>query len=152
FKSSTYTKDGSPNLRISNIQDGTIDLNDLVFTDRKDYKENLGQYEVRYGDLLIAMSGGTTGKVGTNNTDQLFLLNQRVGKFIPSGQLLKSYLHYYLTTKVEESLKIAAGSAQPNLSTEQIKNFLIPLAPIAEQNRIVAILDEAFAAIDKAKA
>jgi len=48
-------------------------------------------------------------------------------------------------------LRISAGAAQPNLSTEQIKDFHIPLPPLPEQQRIVGILDEAFESIATAK-
>ena len=44
------------------------------------------------------------------------------------------------------------GAAQPNLSAGSLKNFEIPLPPLPEQQRIVTILDEIFAAITKAKA
>jgi type I restriction enzyme S subunit len=94
------------------------------------------------------MSGATTGKVGFNTENTEFLLNQRVGKFEPKDSLDKKYLFYYLLTKVEESLRISAGTAQPNLSTTQIKNFEIPLPPLEEQQRIVSILDEAFKEIN----
>lgn len=152
FKSNTYKKTGLPILRITNIQNQSLEINDLVYFDTKDYKENFDRYKVFKDDLVVAMSGATTGKLGINTTDKVFYLNQRVGKFIPKKELIKSYLYYFLSTKVEENLKIAAGAAQPNLSTEQIKNFKIPLPPLPEQQRIVAILDEAFASIAKAKA
>ncbi|MBN8574689.1 MAG: restriction endonuclease subunit S, partial [Candidatus Kapabacteria bacterium] len=151
FQSKTYKENGLPILRITNIQNDEIDTNELVFFDTKDYKVNLDRFKVYQGDLLIAMSGATTGKLGINNSETVFYLNQRVGKFIPKKQLNKAFLYYFLTTKVEESLRIAAGAAQPNLSTEQINNFQIPLPPLPEQQRIVSILDECFAAIDKAK-
>ncbi len=152
FKSTTYREAGLPILRITNIQNQSLDINELVFFDTKDYKEDFDRFKVLKDDLVIAMSGATTGKIGINTTDTIFYLNQRVGKFIPKKVLVKSFLFYFLSTKVEESLKIAAGAAQPNLSTEQINNFEIPLPPLPEQQRIVAILDEAFAAIAKAKA
>ncbi|MCK6610739.1 MAG: restriction endonuclease subunit S [Bacteroidia bacterium] len=151
FQSKTYKESGLPILRITNIQNDEIDTKELVFFDIKDYKVNLDRFKVYQGDLLIAMSGATTGKLGINNSETVFYLNQRVGKFIPKKQLNKSFLYYFLTTKVEESLRIAAGAAQPNLSTEQINNFQIPLPPLPEQQRIVSILDDCFAAIDKAK-
>lgn len=152
FQSKTYKESGLPILRITNIQNDEIDTNELVFFDTKDYKVNLDRFKVYKGDLLIAMSGATTGKLGINNSETVFYLNQRVGKFIPKKHLNKAFLYYFLTTKVEESLRIAAGAAQPNLSTEQINNFEIPLPSLPEQQRIVSILDECFAAIDKAKA
>ena len=152
FKSKTFKDNGVPVLRISNIQNDEIDLNKIVFIDPSDYKEDLSKYKVEKNDLLIAMSGATTGKIGFNQTDDIFYLNQRVGKFEPTKDLDKSYLYYYLSTKVEESLKISAGSAQPNLSTQQIKSFELPIPPLDEQKRIVAKLDECFEAITKARA
>ena len=152
FKSKTFKDNGVPVLRISNIQNDEIDLNKIVFIDPSDYKEDLSKYKVEKNDLLIAMSGATTGKIGFNQTDDIFYLNQRVGKFEPTKDLDKSYLYYYLSTKVEESLKISAGSAQPNLSTQQIKSFELPIPPLDEQKRIVAKLDECFKAIEIARA
>ena len=150
FKSNTYKETGLPILRITNIQNQSLEINELVYFDAKDYKENFDRFKVVKDDLVVAMSGATTGKLGINTTDTVFYLNQRVGKFIPKKEILKPFLYYFLSTKVEESLRIAAGAAQPNLSTEQINNFEIPLPPFPEQQRIVAILDEAFAAIAKA--
>lgn len=152
FKSKTFKDTGVPVLRISNIQKDEIDLNKIVFIDPTDYKEDLSQYKIVKDDLLIAMSGATTGKIGFNQTDDMFYLNQRVGKFEPKKELDKSYLYYFLSTKVEESLKISAGSAQPNLSTQQIKSFELPLPPLDEQKRIVSKLYQCFEAIDKARA
>jgi type I restriction enzyme S subunit len=152
FKSNTYKETGLPILRITNIQNQSLELNDLVYFDTKDYKENLDRFKVFKYDLVVAMSGATTGKLGINTTDTVFYLNQRVGKFIPKKEILKPFLYYFLSTKVEESLIIAAGAAQPNLSTEQINNFEIPLPSLPEQQRIVAILDDVFAAIAQAKA
>lgn len=152
FKSNLFRETGHPILRISNIQDEEVETRKVVYFRLEDYKENLERYRVVNGDLLIAMSGGTTGKIGFNTTDQLFYLNQRVGKFEPKDCLSKQFLFYFLSTRVEENLRISAGSAQPNLSTEQIKGFELPLPSLPEQQRIVAILDEAFDGIATAKA
>jgi type I restriction enzyme, S subunit len=152
FKSKTFKETGFPVLRISNIQKDKIDLNKIVFIDTSDYNEDLSKYMVKKNDLLIAMSGATTGKIGFNQTDDIFYLNQRVGKFEPAKELDKSYLYYFLSTKVEESLKISAGSAQPNLSTQQIKSFELPFPHLDEQKRIVAKLNQCFEGTDKARA
>ena len=150
FKSKLFKPSGVPVLRICNIQNESISMKRLVYVCTSDYTQDLSRYSVINGDLLIAMSGATTGKVGYNNTDTDFLLNQRVGKFIPGGALGKKYLYYFLLSMMEQSLLISAGSAQPNLSTKQIDSFSIPLPPLPEQKRIIEILDEAFEAIDKA--
>ena len=151
FKSSKFRAEGTPILRISNIQDGSITLKKIVYACQADYTEDLEKYRVSEGALLIAMSGATTGKVGINTTKNSFYLNQRVGMFKPTNALDRDYLYYLLSTKVEENLSISAGAAQPNLSTKQINSITFPLPPLAEQERIVAKLDAAFAELETAR-
>jgi type I restriction enzyme S subunit len=150
FKSSLFREEGLPILRISNIQNEEVSLEKLAYFVEEDYDISFERYKVLPNDLLIAMSGATTGKLGFNQSGQTLYLNQRVGKFEPKGGLDKKYLYYVLSTKVEENLSISKGAAQPNLSTQQIKDIAFPLPPIAEQQRIVAKLDAAFAEIDRA--
>ena len=153
FKSNKFTKIGEPIIRISDIQNEEVDDSNLVYFDPKSYTEDLSKYLVYPDDILIAMSGGTTGKLGINKSKRLYYLNQRVGVFRENKKYLNHrYLFYYLHTKSEESLRIAAGAAQPNLSTVQIKSFIIPVPPLSEQQSIVDYLDSAFAKIDAMKA
>lgn len=151
FKSTSFTKEGEPIIRISDIQNGEIDDNNVVYFNPASYKEDLSRFLVFPNDILIAMSGGTTGKIGVNTTGKTFYLNQRVGVLREKAGLNHYYLYYYLITKSEESLRIADGAAQPNLSTSQIKSFIIPVPPLSEQQRIVDILDAEFAKIDALK-
>ena len=141
FKSAKFRNKGIPILRISNIQNDQIDLRKIVYTDPTDYKEDLERYRIVKGDLMIAMSGATTGKIGINHTDTEFFLNQRVGKFSPKQELHKKFLYFFLLTKVEENLSISAGAAQPNLSTSQIKAFKMFLPSLEEQNVITQKLN-----------
>ena len=150
FKSSLFREKGLPILRISNIQNEEVSLEKLTYFVEKDYGISFERYKVLPNDLLIAMSGATTGKLGFNQSGRTLYLNQRVGKFEPKSGLDKKYLYYVLSTKVEENLSISKGAAQPNLSAQQIKDIKFPLPPLAEQQRIVAKLDAAFAEIDRA--
>ena len=134
FKSARFSDEGEPIVRISNIQSGEVDMAKAVFTKRDVYSEDLTKYEVQPDDLLIAMSGATTGKVGFNKTGLTLLQNQRVGRFCPTETLLLPYLYFVLTTKIEEHLAISAGAAQPNLSTKQIGDIQLPVPPIDDQS------------------
>ncbi len=60
------------------------------------------------------------------------------------------FLLYYLTTI--DARDLMQDIAYPSLKTSDIGLIPVPLPPLPEQQRIVAILDEAFAAIAKAKA
>lgn len=141
FDSKRYKEIGEPIIRITNIQNNCIDIKDIVYFSLNDYNENLRKYVIKKNDIVIAMSGATTGKIGINNTEQEFFLNQRVGKFSPFKELNNKFLFYILSTRVQECFYIATGAAQPNLSNEQINNLIIPIPPLEVQEEIVKILD-----------
>lgn len=143
FQSKLFRTEGCPIIRISNIQDECIDLDNIVFFNPLDYNVDFEKFKVLPNDILIAMSGGTTGKIGINQTKEVYFLNQRVGLFRENEKkLTHEFLFFFLKTKSKVSLEISAGSAQPNLSTEQINDFQIPLPPLSVQKEIVARLDK----------
>ena len=78
FKSGLFKETGKAILRIANIQDNQVSTDNLVYFDEIDYKENLSSYIVKQGDIVVAMSGATTGKIGVNTTTSNYYLNQRV--------------------------------------------------------------------------
>lgn len=153
FKSALFKENGEAILRITNISNGVINEEDLKYFLLDDYKENLDNYIVSKNDIVIAMSGATTGKIGINNTSKKFYLNQRVGKFIPNTVKLNNrFLYHFLLSKSLEILKISSGSgAQPNLSTENIKNLVIPVPPLEVQEEIEKILDNYTKSVEELK-
>ena len=64
------------------------------------------------------------------------------------------FLHYYFSSaKGKKQIdEISTGAAQKKFNKTSFRDLQIPLPPLPEQQRIVSILDEAFAAIAKAKA
>ncbi|WP_406538935.1 restriction endonuclease subunit S [Fibrobacter sp.] len=150
FKSDKFRECGLPVLRISNIKNDIIDENGMVFFSLSDYRENFDNYEVLPGDIVIAMSGATTGKIGIHIGQKKYYLNQRVGKFVIKDHSIDNrFLFYYLKTISLKIFNDAMGVAQPNISSNQIKNYDIPVPPLAEQQRIVAELDLLTDIIDK---
>lgn len=143
FKSELFKKIGEPILSITNISDGKLSENSRVFFDKSDYKRDLTSYRVSKGDVVIAMSGATTGKIGYNYSDRIYYLNQRVGLFIPDeSRLLRRFLYHWLTTQKEAIYNISSGTgAQPNLSSIKMMSFKIPVPPLEVQSEIVRILD-----------
>ncbi|MDE7433987.1 MAG: restriction endonuclease subunit S [Mycoplasmoidaceae bacterium] len=90
FKSSLFKQEGEPILRITNIHDGIVDEKGSVYFNKNDYKEDLSLFEIKQGDIVVAMSGATTGKMGCNYIDKVFYLNQRVGKIEPNEEKLNT--------------------------------------------------------------
>jgi len=100
--------------------------------------------------VLVAMYGATAGQVGILRFESS--TNQAICGILPNGKTIPEFLYYCFLSKKEELVAQAVGGAQPNISQIKIRNTVIPLPPLPEQQRIVAILDKTFAAIDKAKA
>ena len=143
FKSSLFKDNGSPIVRITNIDGKEVNLSDVKYFLLDDYNTDMTPYEVHQGDILIAMSGATTGKIGFYNYEHPSYLNQRVGKFSPNTNILNNrYLYHYLLSKVEDIYIISGGGAQPNLSSNRLMSeVLIPIPSLPIQTEIVKILD-----------
>ncbi len=100
--------------------------------------------------VLVAMYGATAGQVGILRFEAS--TNQAVCGILPNRNFIPEFLFYCFLLKKEELISQAIGNAQPNISQEKIRNTLVPIPSLSEQKRIVEILDETFAAINKAKA
>ena len=146
-----YIENSLPVIKIGNVdRAGFIDLSDTQF-----YKENdsLKKYLIEKGDILIAMTGATVGKVAVSNFDNLYL-NQRVGLIRAKQDLLsQNYLKAYLLSgKFYEYCQMTAGGgAQGNISPTNILNFEIPLPPLSIQQQIVNKIESFQKIIDGAK-
>ena len=57
-------------------------------------------------------------------------------------QIIEKYCFYYIIQAREDIEKYAPATAQKNINLEILNSLLIPLPPLAEQNRIVQKLDE----------
>ena len=138
FKSDKYVDSGIRVIRITNVQKGFIEDNSPAFYPITE-KENLKDYELYENDLLISLTGNV-GRVALLSKEMLpAALNQRVGCIrIRDKNLLISYLFTFLNSDKFESdcIYSARGIAQKNMSTEWLKNYLIPLPPIEVQIKI----------------
>jgi type I restriction enzyme S subunit len=151
FKKIDYKKEGIPLVRISNIENGIVNINECIYVNKLEKNEE--KYVIEKGDLLIALSGATTGKNGVYYLDEIAYLNQRIGniKIKNKEKVLNEYRNYYIALKNEDILNLAYGGAQPNISPKVIEFISIPLPPIKEQQRIVNRIEFLFAKLDRAK-
>jgi type I restriction enzyme S subunit len=62
------------------------------------------------------------------------------------------FVHAFLTSTFDHFQSLSTGAAIPGISRDQVLGLEIPVPPLAEQRRIVGILDEAFDGIATAKA
>ena len=138
YNSSSFANNGDYVIRISDIKSGTISLKTAVHS-----SVNVpGAFKVVRGDILIAMSGATTGKIGEYQSDEIAYINQRVGNIKPfdiNKKLLLFLLQSdFFTCYLNGILTVGA---QPNISSQQICAFGFMLPPTeAEQQQIASCL------------
>lgn len=77
--------------------------------------------------------------------------NQGCKGLVPSDELDHKYLYYYLSSIVQLLNDLGTGATFKELSGGKLKEVPIPVPPLPEQQRIVAVLDEAFAGIATAR-
>ena len=140
FKSENFTNDGVPVIRISNINDNQATTDKALKTNPSSVFE---KFAVKKGDILIAMSGATTGKFGRYNSEEKAYQNQRVGCFVITDEekLSNDYLYLLLNGLKRKIETDAYGGGQPNISSTIIENYKINLPSITEQEKIVGVLN-----------
>lgn len=118
--------------------------------------ENSNAKYLPINSVLIALNGQgkTRGTVAILRTKAT--CNQSLVSITPKddAELLPEYIYCYLHGKYEEIRKMTgdSGNDRRGLNMPLIRSISIPIPPLPEQKQIVAILDKAFAAIDRAKA
>ena len=143
FKSSKFTAEGQPVIKIKNIGNNTIDVTNTDCVD-EDYAKTAEKFQVNEGDLLIAMTGATVGKVGyLPYSVKKCYLNQRVGRFINLKG--SSNIHFVFSVMTQGSglqqvLNLASGAAQPNISGDQILSLqtVIPTSDLLKNFNEIA--------------
>lgn len=144
------------NFRYVRITD--IDNNGELTTEEKrylEYSEEAEKYLLKNNDILMARTGATFAKV---------LLYEDLEPSVFASYLIKidfkeniyNKLYWYFSKSENywvQANSLSTGSAQPHFNGKALKDvvFTFPKS-LSEQKQIVALLDEAFAAIDQAKA
>ncbi len=152
FKSSEFKENGTPIIRIGNLDGDIVNLDDSICYS-EDFLIKHPEFIVNKGDILVAMSGATVGKIGVYKNDLKALLNQRVGNIKPIGNLNKKLIFYYCKSPsfMNHIKKEAFGCAQPNISSSKIEDFVLNLPSEEKQNMVVEVLDKASKSIELKK-
>ena len=150
LKSFNDAEDGLPVVKIGNIlTDGTLNLDECQYTTDSVNEK----YYSNKGDIYIALSGATTGKIGIMDADERYVVNQRVGIVRKkSDDVPQEYIKYFLLRQTDRILQEAAGCAQPNISPKQIAEYSVPEISKEKMFEVCSVLDKTKRIIDMRKA
>lgn len=140
-------------LRITDIQNDKVDWENVPYCviDEIDFQN----HQLKSGDLVFARTGATTGKSYlVTNPPKAVAASYLIRLRINEEQLLPEFLCYYFQSDEywQNIKKGISGSAQGGFNASKLADITFSWPPLPEQQRIVALLDQAFAAINTAKA
>lgn len=120
------------------------------------FAEKMNRGRIKTNDILIVKDGATTGKtsfVSNNFPYDLAFVNEHVFicRSFPNINSKAIFYFLYGKTGFDRIMENFTGSAQGGINQKFATNTLIPLPPLAEQNRIVAKLDTLFAQLETIK-
>jgi type I restriction enzyme S subunit len=154
------TSGGTPNRRNSKfyqgnipwVKSGELDRGLILDTEEKISEEAIKNSSAKVfpkGTLLIALYGATIGKLAFLGIDAA--TNQAVCGIYKNENIDSNYLFHFLFYKKPSLVKQGIGGAQPNISQGILKNLELPIPPIAEQQVIVAKIEELLSELENGK-
>ena len=141
-----------PVLRMGNIQNGRIIYDKLVYSSDEN---EISKYCLEYNDLLFNRTNSKelVGKTAIYKSEIPAIYAGYLVRVTPV-LLLSDYLNYVMQSQYYWSYCQSVRSdaiGQSNINAEKLKQFVFPLPPLAEQKRIVAMLEELLPLCEKLK-
>ncbi|ACI60218.1 restriction-modification enzyme subunit s3a [Ureaplasma urealyticum serovar 10 str. ATCC 33699] len=119
-------------------------INNSINNDFEKYnldEEKHSLVKLNKNELVYSMYA-TPGIVAINEFYDNLYINQSFCKIIPNENIcLKKFLFYWLIKNKNYALSLSSGTTQSNLNINKIRNFVIYLPPIEEQNAIISIIE-----------
>lgn len=156
FSPKSYNEGEYPYITVRDINNDIVDFENCKFINRNDYELLFKNgCKPNNGDLLFSKDG-TVGKVSLVNYDKDFVVLSSIAIIRPKRNVILSTLLKYILKDSEflqKATGMKTGVAIRRIILKHLKLIEISFPQsLSEQQQIVSILDEAFAAIDQAKA
>ncbi|HCJ30742.1 MAG TPA: type I restriction endonuclease subunit S [Pseudomonas sp.] len=148
-----YVSAGIPWINTGHIEpDGTLSQDSMHYIAREKF-ESLNGGKIRLGDLVYCLRGATFGKTAIVDPYSEGAIASSLMIIRPFEPCSNRFMYRYLTSKIgrDQIFRFDNGSAQPNLSANNVRLYVYPLPPLPEQHRIVAKVDQLMALCDQLK-
>ena len=130
-------------IRITDIgNNGCLNKDDVKYITLSDESK---KYLLKVGDLLVARTGATFGKTLIITSSGKYVYASFLIKITLDSNLIGNKFYWHFSKSKfywKQALKLVSASSQPQFNTGALKKILVPVPPLAEQERIVAILDK----------
>lgn len=151
---SVYQDYGVKFLRSQNVYPGQLRLEDVAFVS-PELHEKMSRTHIQDGDVLLNITGASIGRSAiVPNGFGAANVNQHVCILRLPDSVIPSYLSWYLNSPHGQDwiMGTQSGVTRQGLNYGQIREMTLPLAPLPEQERIVAEIEKQFTRLDQAMA
>lgn len=128
-------------LRITDIQDGTVDWDKVPYCNIS--KDDFAKYSIKPGDIMVARTGATTGKSYLIDDDRKAVFASYLIRLTMKREgLIAAYLYYFMQSPGywRQITEFSAGIAQPGVNAKKLQKIELSIPPVEEQREIVFIL------------
>lgn len=147
-----YSDSGSLFIRAQNLNRDYLSLEDIAFVSPPQSAEGR-RTQVKYGDLLITITGANTTKAGWVNTIlEDAYVSQHVALCRPVSDKLSEFIYRFVISSAGGRKKLekdAYGAGKPGLNLDNVRSLVVPIPSLPEQQEIVRLLDEQFTVIEQ---
>ena len=137
-----YVPVGIPLVTSKNLVNGVIDYGNVKYITQEDADKINVRSMVDDDDILFAMIGSIGNPVLVKKDREFCIKNMALFKRFANTDISMRYVYWFLFYAQYKLKKEATGGVQSFISLSRFREYLIPLPPVAEQNRIVAKLEE----------
>ena len=146
-----YQESGYPLVTSKNIYSRKLDLTNVKYISEEDHLKISERSKVDKGDILFAMIGSIGNAVIIDIEPEFSVKNVGLFKYYDIDLSCPEYLLYYLQLAENWFKEESSGAVQSFVSLGKLRSYPYPLAPLEEQKRIVAKVDELMALCDQLK-
>lgn len=149
-----WTAQGKICVRTSQFRPGNLDLKDTRYVSEETFIERVQRLEPRKDDILYSREGGILGVACRVPPNVSLCLGQRMMLIRAGDKIAPIFLELVLNSPLinEIARNKTTGGAAPRVNVSTVKDYPIPLPPLAEQHRIVAKVDELMTLCDQLEA
>ena len=146
-----YVPVGIPLVTSKNLVNGVIDYSNVKCITQEDADKINARSMVDDDDILFAMIGSIGNPVLVKKDREFCIKNMALFKQFSNTDISMRYVYWFLFYAQYKLKKEASGGVQSFISLSRFREYLMPLPPVAEQNRIVAKLEETLPLCERLK-